>query len=209
MSDAATLVETLRRRGIADERVLAAVGSVDRGLFVPLEWLDHAWDDTALPIASGQTISQPYIVALMTEALGLWGDETVLEVGTGSGYQAAVLSRLCRGVVTIERLPELSDLARRVLKELGCDNITYRVGDGTLGSPKDAPFDGVLVTAGAPEVPPALYEQLREGGRLVLPVGAEEDQELALIEKTPDGPNRRTLCGCRFVKLIGEQGWHG
>jgi len=209
MSDPATLVEKLRRRGIADERALGAIASIDRGLFVPLEWLDHAWDDAALPIASGQTISQPYIVALMTEALALRGDETVLEVGTGSGYQAAVLSRLCDKVVTVERLPELSDLAHRVLDDLGCRNIDYRVGDGTLGAPDDAPFDGVIVTAGAPEIPPALYAQLRTGGRLVLPVGPEEDQELTLITKTPAGPTRRTLCGCRFVKLIGEQGWRG
>ncbi len=207
MSDAATLVDHLRHRGIADERVLSAIRSVDRERFVPLEWLDHAWDDIALPIASGQTISQPYIVALMSEALALWGDETVLEVGTGSGYQAAVLSKLCRKVVTIERLPELSDSARRTLDDLGRDNIEYRVGDGTLGSLGDAPFDGVIVTAGAPELPDALYAQLRGDGRLVLPVGPADDQELTLIEKTHAGPIRRTLCGCRFVKLIGAQGW--
>jgi protein-L-isoaspartate(D-aspartate) O-methyltransferase len=207
MSDAAALVESLRRRGIADERVLSAIESVDRAKFVPPEWQSHAWDDNALPIASGQTISQPFIVALMTEALGLRGDETVLEVGTGSGYQAAVLSRLCRKLVTIERLPELSEAARHVLDELGCENIVYRVGDGTLGSPEDAPFEGILVTAAAPHIPTALYTQLTEGGRLVLPVGSEDEQELEVIEKTPEGPTRRSICGCRFVKLIGEQGW--
>lgn len=209
MSDAATLVETLRRRGIADARVLNSIANVDRARFVPGESVAEAWEDVALPIGSGQTISQPYIVALMTEALGLWGNETVLEVGTGSGYQAAVLSRLCRRVVTIERLPELSEQARRVLDELGCENIEYRVGDGTLGAADAGPFDGILVTAGGPEVPVALYEQLLEGGRLVVPVGSEEDQELVLVERTTEGPRRRGLCGCRFVKLIGEQGWAG
>ena len=209
MRDAASLVEALRKRGIADERVLSAIGSVDRERFVPPEYRTHAWDDSALPIGGGQTISQPYIVALMTEALCLCGDETVLEVGTGSGYQAAVLSRVCRRLVTIERLPELAEAAKRILDELGCDNITYRVGDGTLGAPEDAPFHGILVTAGAPEIPPALYAQLADGGRLIIPVGAEEDQVLEVIEKTPQGPARRTLCGCRFVRLIGEQGWDG
>ncbi|MBA3314006.1 MAG: protein-L-isoaspartate(D-aspartate) O-methyltransferase [Planctomycetota bacterium] len=207
MSDSNDLVEALRRRGIADERVLSVIASVDRSRFVPSASAEYAWDDVALPIAGGQTISQPYIVALMSEALDLRGDETVLEIGTGSGYQAAVLCRLCEHVVTIERLPELQDDAKRVLSEIGCNNIGYRAGDGTLGSPADAPFDGILVTAGAPDVPPALYEQLKEEGRLVIPVGPIEQQELVVLEKTPAGPKRRSLCGCRFVKLIGEQGW--
>ncbi|MGC1274012.1 MAG: protein-L-isoaspartate(D-aspartate) O-methyltransferase [Planctomycetaceae bacterium] len=209
MSDAAVLVDNLRHRGIVDERVLSAIAAVDRAAFVPSEWRDRAWEDVALPIGSGQTISQPYIVALMTEALALWGDEVVLEVGTGSGYQAAILSRLCQKLVTIERLPELAEAAKRVLDHLGCDNIFYRVGDGTLGSPNDGPFDGILVTAAAPDIPPALYGQLDDGGRLVLPIGPEEEQSLVLVEKSSDGPVRRNLCGCRFVKLIGEQGWHG
>jgi protein-L-isoaspartate(D-aspartate) O-methyltransferase len=207
MEPYASLVQTLRRRGIIDERVLDAIASVDRARFVPAEHQPYAWDDNALPIAGGQTISQPYIVALMSEALELAGDETVLEIGTGSGYQAAVLCRLCENVVTIERLPELQDDARRVLAEIGCDNILFRTGDGTFGSPQEAPFDGVIVTAGAPDVPPALYVQLSEGGRLVIPVGPLEQQELVVITKTPGGPKRRSLCGCRFVKLIGEQGW--
>ena len=207
MSDAPTLVENLRRRGIDDERVLAAIGEVDRARFVPAEWQSYAWDDNALPIAGGQTISQPYIVALMTEALALRGDETVLEIGTGSGYQAAVLCRLCRRLVTIERLAELAFAAKETLDDLGCANITYLVGDGTLGAPAEAPFNGIIVTAGAPEVPPALYDQLAEGGRLVLPVGPEDEQELVIVTRTNAGPTRRSLCGCRFVRLIGEQGW--
>ncbi len=207
MSDAANLVEALRHRGIADERVLNAIAAVDRAAFVPSAWRDRAWEDIALPIGSGQTISQPYIVALMTEALALWGDETVLEIGTGSGYQTAILSRLCRRLVTVERLPELADDAKRVLDSLGCDNIVYRVGDGTLGSPDDGPYDGIVVTAAAPDVPRALHEQLADDGRLVLPVGSEDEQSLILVEKTPLGSTRHTLCGCRFVKLIGEQGW--
>lgn len=207
MSDAANLVEALRHRGIADERVLNAIAAVDRAAFVPSAWRDRAWEDIALPIGSGQTISQPYIVALMTEALALWGDETVLEIGTGSGYQTAILSRLCRRLVTVERLPELADDAKRVLDSLGCDNIVYRIGDGTLGSPDDGPYDGIVVTAAAPDVPRALHEQLADDGRLVLPVGSEDEQSLILVEKTPLGSTRHTLCGCRFVKLIGEQGW--
>lgn len=207
MSAAETLAESLRTRGITDERVLAAIAAVDRERFVPPESAAYAWDDVALPIASGQTISQPYIVALMTQTLSLRGDETVLEVGTGSGYQAAVLSRLCARVVTIERLPELSFAAEAVLDRLGCENVTYRIGDGTLGSPEDAPFNAVIVTAGGPHIPRELYDQLCDGGRMVLPVGTEEEQDLLLVEKTAEGAKRRTVCGCRFVKLIGEQGW--
>jgi protein-L-isoaspartate(D-aspartate) O-methyltransferase len=207
MSDASTLVEGLRRRGIADEHVLAAIGQVDRERFVPPEWRGYAWDDNALPIAEGQTISQPYIVALMTEALALRGDENVLEIGTGSGYQAAVLCRLCRRLVTVERLAELALAAKESLDELGCTNITYFVGDGTLGAPGQAPFDGIIVTAGAPDIPPALYDQLASGGRLVLPVGPEDAQELIVVTRTSAGPARRSLCGCRFVRLIGMQGW--
>jgi len=207
MSDPAELVETLRRRGIIDDRVLGAIASVDRSRFVPLEYQQYAWDDNALPIAGGQTISQPYIVALMSEALELVGDESVLEIGTGSGYQAAVLCRLCERVVTIERLPELQEDAKRVLAGIGCHNIVYRTGDGTLGAADEGPYDGIIVTAGAPEVPPALYEQLKKGGRLVIPVGPLEQQELLVVEKTSTGPTQHSLCGCRFVKLIGEQGW--
>ncbi len=207
MSDPQALVQTLRRRGIADERVLNAIASVDRSRFVPAEYQQYAWDDNALPIAGGQTISQPYIVALMSEALELRGDETVLEIGTGSGYQAAVLCHLCRHVVSIERLPELQEDAKRVLAGIGCDNIVFRTGDGTLGASEEGPFDGIIVTAGAPEVPPALYEQLKEEGRLVIPVGPLEQQELVVVQKTSAGAKKRSLCGCRFVKLIGEQGW--
>ena len=207
MSDAFTLVENLRNRGIADERVLEAIASVDRARFVPPESAAFAWDDTALPIGAGQTISQPYIVALMTEALGLAGGEAVLEVGTGSGYQAAVLSRLAAKVVTIERLPELQETARQALAAPGFENIVFRTGDGTLGSADDGPYDGILVTAAAPDVPPALYSQLADDGRLVLPVGTEHEQDLVLITKTVRGPTRQVLCACRFVPLIGEQGW--
>ena len=207
MLDSAELTETLHRRGIGDARVLNAIASVDRAKFVPAEYQQYAWDDNALPIAGGQTISQPYIVALMSEALELVGDEAVLEIGTGSGYQAGVLCRLCRRVVTIERLPQLQDSAKRVLAEIGCANIVFRTGDGTLGAPDDGPFDGIIVTAGAPDIPPALYDQLKEGGRLVIPVGPIEQQELLVVQKTAAGPKKRSLCGCRFVKLIGEQGW--
>jgi len=203
----AQLVEELRRKGIQDERVLEAIGRTRRERFVPEALQTQAYEDRALPIGSGQTISQPFIVALMTEALELQGDETVLEIGTGSGYQAAIVSQLCSRVVTIERLPELSEVARRVLEAEGYTNIIYAVGDGTLGWPQHAPYDGILVTAAAPLVPPSLYAQLAPGGRMVIPVGDETSQELQVITRTAEGPRVRSLCDCAFVKLIGQEAW--
>lgn len=197
----------LASRGIHDSRVLHAIQRTRRDLFVPRAMKQYAYEDDALPIGRGQTISQPYIVALMTQAAELTGDETVLEVGTGSGYQAAILSQLCRRVVTIERIAELAEPARRVLEELGVENVTFITGDGTLGCPKFAPYDAILVTAAAPDTPSPLYEQLRVGGRLIIPVGSEEMQELECVVKTDAGPDINPLCGCRFVKLIGEHGW--
>lgn len=204
---AQVLSRQLQARGIRDLRVLEAIARTPRHRFLPPELRAEAYDDTALPIGRGQTISQPYIVALMTEALALSGEETVLEVGTGSGYQAAILSQLCRRVVTIERIAELSAAARGVLQEMGCSNIEFYVGDGTLGVPESAPYDGIIVTAAAPDVPQPLYDQLAPHGRLVIPVGDEQLQYLLLIRKTPAGPLREELCGCRFVKLIGHAAW--
>jgi protein-L-isoaspartate(D-aspartate) O-methyltransferase len=202
------LADTLAARGITDSRVLAAVARVPRHRFVSEDLAERAFDDTALPIGSGQTISQPYIVALMTQELRLAGNERVLEIGTGSGYQTAVLAELCREVITIERHEELLGTAMPVLEELGYRNIEFRVGDGTLGCPERAPFDGIIVTAAAPEVPAPLYNQLAIGGRLVIPVGDRQSQTLIQVEKQPDGhPLTRDLCGCRFVQLIGEAGW--
>jgi protein-L-isoaspartate(D-aspartate) O-methyltransferase len=201
------LREQLEGHGIADRRVLAAMQSTRRDLFVMPEDVEDAYADTALPIEAGQTISQPYIVARMTEALELTGDETVLEIGTGSGYQTAVLAQLCRRVVTVERFPELAEPARRLLDSLGYANVEFHVGDGTLGWPADAPYDGVLVTAAAPDVPAPLYNQLRFGGRLVIPVGDAELQTLQRIERHSDGPRVESLCQCKFVKLVGDAGW--
>jgi protein-L-isoaspartate(D-aspartate) O-methyltransferase len=201
------LSRLLQRRGISDPRVLAAIARTRRDLFVPEELRHLAYEDTALAIGEEQTISQPYIVALMTQELALNGDELVLEVGTGSGYQAAILAQLCRAVVTIERLPSLSERAQMVLAELGFTNIEYRIGDGTLGCPDRAPFDGVIVTAAAPDVPAPLFRQLKLGGRLVAPIGEEPTQMLTLIIKREPEPIVRNLCECRFVRLIGEAGW--
>jgi protein-L-isoaspartate(D-aspartate) O-methyltransferase len=197
----------LEERGITDERVLDAIARTRRDLFVPEDVREHAYDDDALPIASGQTISQPYIVALMTQELRLTGDERVLEIGTGSGYQAAILSQLCHEVVTVERLADLSASARHILDQLGYTNIVYYVGDGTLGCPERAPYDGIIVTAAAPDIPPPLYDQLIKGGRMVIPVGDQWSQSLTLVEKTESGETTQELCGCRFVKLIGAAGW--
>lgn len=201
------LANDLQRRGIDDPRVLEQMAHIPRDWFVPDELRAQAYDDCALPIASGQTISQPYIVALMTSAAELTPDARVLEVGTGSGYQAAVLSGLCREVITLERLPELAESARLVWQELGISNITSIVCDGTIGWPPLAPYDAILVTAGSPEIPTALKHQLAVGGRLVIPVGSTEQQELLLCRRTPQGWQRESLCGCRFVKLLGAAGW--
>jgi protein-L-isoaspartate(D-aspartate) O-methyltransferase len=201
------LRETLERRGISDPRVLDAIEKTRRDRFVPESLQDAAYEDDALPIGEGQTISQPYIVALMTQELQLGGDETVLEIGTGSGYQTAILARLARHIVTIERIERLSAAARGVLAEFGVTNVEYLIGDGTLGNRERGPYDRVIVTASAPAVPEALYTQLKTGGRIVAPVGDESSQDLVILQKTPAGRRLTPLCGCRFVKLIGEAGW--
>lgn len=201
------LCDTLRNRGITDERVLMAISQVPRERFVPGELEADAYADIALPIGEGQTISQPYIVALMTQSLKLSGEETILEIGTGSGYQAAVLSQLCRRVVTVERLQELSKPTQILLRELNVSNVTFFIGDGTLGCPDLAPFDGILVTAAAPNIPAPLFEQLKEGGRLIIPVGSVESQTLLRVQNKSNRPVRQSLCECRFVKLIGAAGW--
>jgi protein-L-isoaspartate(D-aspartate) O-methyltransferase len=192
--------EQIARRGIRDERVLAAMRRVERHLFVPESQWFLAYGDHPLPVGEGQTISQPYIVALMTEALGLEGGERVLEVGTGSGYQAAILAELAQDVYTVEILPALAERADATLKELGYRNIHLRVGDGSEGWAEHAPYQGILVTAAPPEVPPALLEQLAEGGRLVIPVGVAS-QELELYTRNPEGLDVQRLAPVRFVPL--------
>lgn len=201
------LIEQLRRQGIKDETVLNAMGQIPREMFVPKELRHHAYDNHALSIGMDQTISQPYIVALMTQDLQLTGTERVLEIGTGSGYQTAILCRLCQGVLTIERIPELADLAKQTLLKLAMTNVQFRVGDGTLGWPEKAPFDRIVVTAAAPEVPPKLFEQLADGGIMVIPIGTEDHQVLTAVHKEGQAARRETLCDCRFVPLIGQQGW--
>jgi protein-L-isoaspartate(D-aspartate) O-methyltransferase len=197
----------LRGRGIVDLRVLRAMEKVPRERFVSPLNSDEAYADRALPIGYGQTISQPYIVALMTEAMELQGAETVLEIGTGSGYQTAVLAELAGEVLSIERLPLLADEARRTLAELGYGNVTIRTGDGTLGWPERAPFDRIIATAMAAECPPALFDQLAEGGILVIPLGDRDAQILEAIRKVNGRRQSTALSGCRFVPLIGRHGW--
>jgi protein-L-isoaspartate(D-aspartate) O-methyltransferase len=197
----------LRRRGIADERVLRAMERVPRELFVPEGLQQHAYEDGALPIGHGQTISQPYIVATICGLLELDGTERVLDVGTGSGYQAAVLAELAAEVVTIERVPELAESARAALAKGGYDRVDVRIGDGSLGVPDQAPFAAIAVAAAAPTVPRALYAQLEEGGKLVVPRGSRWGQELVLVVRTPEGPQERASVPCRFVPLLGEEGF--
>jgi len=197
----------LRRRGITDERVLAAMTRVPRELFVPESLVARAYDDAALPIGHRQTISQPFVVAKICSLLALEGRERVLDVGTGSGYQAAVLAELAAEVVTIERIAALADDARARLAAAGYENVDVHVGDGSLGVPERAPFDGIAVAAAAPTVPPALYAQLADGGRLVLPRGSRWGQELVLVERGPDRPIERTSIPCRFVPLLGDEGF--
>ncbi len=199
--------EQLIPRGISDSRVLEAMRQVPRHCFVDDALQSRAYGDFPLPIASGQTISQPYIVALMTEALGLKGTERVLEIGTGSGYQAAVLSRLCSQVYTIERINVLLAGSRRVFDQLRYFNIVAKLDDGTLGWPEYGPYDAIIVTAGGPEIPEPLIEQLNDSGRLVIPVGDQHVQALQMLEKRGEEVEVRELEKVRFVDLVGEHGW--
>jgi protein-L-isoaspartate(D-aspartate) O-methyltransferase len=193
----------LQSRGIHDQRLLDAMGQIPRERFVPPEMSTLAYDDRALSIGHSQTISQPYIVALMTEALELTGDEYVLEIGTGSGYQTAILAALAANVVSIERHAALSQQAQTILAELGIKNVTLVVGDGTQGFPSAAPYDRIIVTAAASECPPLLFAQLAEGGTLVIPLGAPDEQVLSRIRKLRGEIRREALTRCRFVPLVG------
>ncbi len=194
-------------RGVRDPRVLEALREVPRHLFVPEEQRSHAYEDRALPIPNGQTISQPYIVAIMTELLQPASDHRVLEIGTGSGYQTAILSRLSKEVISIERHPELAEAARRLFDRLGLTNVDIRIGDGSEGLPSEAPFDRILVTAGAPSVPESLKQQLAEGGRLVLPVGPSGYQHLTIVDRVGMTFQEQERDACVFVPLIGRHGW--
>lgn len=195
------------RRGLRDPRLLAAFESVPRHLFVPEEYRYAAHDDSPLPIGFSQTISQPYIVALMTDLLRLKGDERVLEIGTGSGYQAAILGMMAGDVHTVEYVPELAAGADKLLKELGMDNVHVHFGDGSLGWPEAAPYAGILVAAAAPQIPRALLEQLEDGGRLVLPVGGRGMQNLEVWERKDKTFESKVETAVAFVPLRGEQGW--
>ncbi len=199
--------EQLIPRGIYDPATLAAMGAVPRHLFVEDAMQARAYGDYPLPIGSGQTISQPFIVALMTQALELQGYEQVLEIGTGSGYQAAILSQICERVYTIERIDSLVGRARKIFDKLHYHNIVSRIDDGTIGWPDKSPFDAILVTAGGPKIPQPLIEQLGDPGRLVIPVGNQLVQELQLLEKKDGEISTRTIEQVRFVNLIGTHGW--
>lgn len=197
----------LKARGIKDLRVLMAMEKVERHLFVSDNLINMAYDDCALPIGEGQTISQPYMVAIMTELLELHGDEKVLEIGTGSGYQSAVLCILAKEVFTIERVKSLALLAEERFKRLGYVNIHVIISDGTLGLPEEAPFDGIIVTAASPRIPDIYVNQLKIGGRLVIPVGSRYSQMLYQVKNTPSGISTSISTPCVFVPLIGKYGW--
>jgi len=202
----------LMARGITDKRVLKAMETVPRHLFVDEGLQDQAYSDSPLPIGSRQTISQPYIVALMTEALELKGTEKVLEIGTGCGYQTVILAELAERVFSIERIASLAFKAQRILDSLRYYNVLIRVGDGTYGWSEESPFDAIIATAGAPKIPETLTEQLAVGGRLVIPVGSQSSQillKVTRLSEKPDDIQTEDLCGCRFVNLIGEYGWKG
>jgi protein-L-isoaspartate(D-aspartate) O-methyltransferase len=201
------VAEQLVARGIADPAVLDAMRRTPRHQFVDEALRDKACEDYPLPIGEGQTISQPFMVARMTELLRLGGKEKVLEIGTGSGYQAAVLARLAARVCTVERLPKLAARARATLEAIGASNVWVRTANGTFGWPDEAPFDRIVVTAGGPSLPPPLLEQLAEGGRLVMPVGSEDSQRLQVVDKVAGRAQVTEESGCVFVKLIGKYGW--
>lgn len=197
------------RRDISDERVLDAMWRVPRELFVTAVNYPYAYDDRPLPIGEGQTISQPFIVALMTQALELEDESKVLELGTGSGYQTAILAELAGRVVTVERLPGLSKSAEIILNNMGYENISFHIASDVLGRPDDAPYDAILVTAAAPKVPRTLVDQLNENGRLVIPVGSRWEQMLLQVIRRGDDTEVNHLTSCRFVPLIGEDAWSG
>lgn len=201
------VVKQLIARGIKNEMVLAAMRKVPRHLFIPNESLENAYGDYPMTIGYGQTISQPYMVAAMTEHLTLKGEDRVLEVGTGSGYQSAVLAEIAKEVFSIERLSILAENARRLLEELRYKNIHIRSGDGTMGWSEFAPYDAIIVTAGTPAVPQLLVEQVKEGGRMVIPIGGSFSQMLTLVKRCEGEVTQLELFGCAFVPLIGKYGW--
>jgi protein-L-isoaspartate(D-aspartate) O-methyltransferase len=203
----AMIRQQIEDRGIRDSRLLDAMRRIPRHLFTPQRFWDKAYDDGPLPIGMGQTISQPYIVAAMTTMIGLRGDENVLEIGTGSGYQAAVLSRLAYTVHTVERHPELAQQARNILAELSFDNVFIHTGDGSLGWPPDAPYQAILVTAAAPRIPQPLIDQMDEGGSLIIPVGGPQGQDLERWRKTGNKIYRESFFPVAFVPLRGQFGW--
>ena len=194
-------------RGIGDERVIEAMLTVPRERFVEEGLKEQAYSDYPLPIGEGQTISQPYIVALMTESLALEGHERVLEIGTGSGYQTSILALLAEKVYSIERITAIASRARKLFDEAHCSNVVIRIGDGTDGWPEEAPFEAIIVTAASPEVPDTLLKQLSEGGRMVIPVGSEFEQTLLKVTRRGGRFIKESMGGCRFVKLIGRHGW--
>ena len=199
--------QQLRSRGVRDERVLQAMMAVPRERFMPHSIRDDAYEDRALPIACGQTISQPYIVAYMTEILDLTPSCRVLEVGTGSGYQTAILTRLCQQVYSVERIQELHDQVAEVLATLSIENVTLLVADGSTGLPQHAPYDRIMVTAATPRVPAPLVDQLADNGRMVLPVGGKSEQTIVCVDRREGKVTETRGIACRFVKLIGEEGW--
>ncbi len=201
------LVKLLATKGISDPRVLEAFRKVHRHKFTDTALAEQAYEDNALPIGLGQTISQPYVVALMTQALNICKDDKILEIGTGSGFQTAILAQFSLRVYTIERHHELSEKARKRLREMGYANVVFKAGDGTQGWPLHAPFNRIIVTAGAPVLPQSLCDQLAPGGRLIIPVGDKQNQTLDIYDNTPEGLVKDSVAGVSFVPLIGAQGW--
>jgi protein-L-isoaspartate(D-aspartate) O-methyltransferase len=201
------VVTRIATQGIRDRQVLAAMVKVPRHRFVPPKYLESAYQDHPLPIGEGQTISQPYMVALMTERLALKGNEKVLEIGTGSGYQTAILAELVREVYSVEKFPSLAEGAGKLLNDLGYKNVKVIVGDGSRGLEDKAPFDSIIVTAGTPSIPPTLIAQLADKGKMVIPVGDSFSQTLIVTEKDQDEVKTTSVCGCVFVPLVGEYGW--